>query len=361
MASWFLLRAAALLVGLAAIGTATACTRLASEFTCGTSAECALDGTAGTCEPSGFCSFDDEGCPSGRRYAPHASVALAGTCVASGGIVDGGGGDAAGPDGAVDPCAGGDQTFVAATGRCYLRVEAALASRPAGSRCADEAKVPAILSAPGELDEVRAALLTTDLGPSVYHLGLYHAGGSYRWADGTQPTSLPWGSGEPSSSLAGDVAMFAHAPGGTFVLDATPATTPGGVLCEDPVTGVRGASEYVVFHGHFQEADPAAACVALGGTLATVTSDEENLFVGELVGAGVNVLIGLGDRAVEGSYAWPTGEPYGYEDWGGGEPNDDAATADEDCTYLVGGAGPSWFDASCAQGADGFICERRLP
>jgi alpha-tubulin suppressor-like RCC1 family protein len=56
-------------------------------FVCETDQQCGGDGV---CESTGFCSFDDDQCPSGRRYGEHAASGLASQCVgaASGRVVE---------------------------------------------------------------------------------------------------------------------------------------------------------------------------------------------------------------------------------------------------------------------------------
>lgn len=51
------------------------------QFACNESSQCASAGLQGTCEPTGFCSFPDDGCPSGARYAEHSGSNVSGTCV----------------------------------------------------------------------------------------------------------------------------------------------------------------------------------------------------------------------------------------------------------------------------------------
>lgn len=60
----------------------------------------------------------------------------------------------------------------------------------------------------------------------------------------------------------------------------------------------------------------------LGGYLATITSSNENSFLGTLAGDG---WIGLTDEASEGSFLWAGGPEAGtltFTSWSGGEPND---------------------------------------
>lgn len=63
---------------MALVASTGACARVAGRFTCDESSQCVQGSVAGACEPTGFCSFPDPLCPSGRRYAVHASADLAG-------------------------------------------------------------------------------------------------------------------------------------------------------------------------------------------------------------------------------------------------------------------------------------------
>lgn len=58
----------------------TACTK-ASTFTCADSTDCKDGSFTGTCQDNGYCSFDDDACPSGQRYGDLAGGELAGECV----------------------------------------------------------------------------------------------------------------------------------------------------------------------------------------------------------------------------------------------------------------------------------------
>jgi hypothetical protein len=59
---------------------ATACTK-ASTFVCADASDCADGSFSGTCQANGYCSFDDDVCPSGQRYGDLAGDDLAGECV----------------------------------------------------------------------------------------------------------------------------------------------------------------------------------------------------------------------------------------------------------------------------------------
>ncbi len=60
---------------------ATAC-RITGTFECGIDDACRRGDDLGMCEVEGYCSFGDDECPSGRRYADNAGDGLADQCVA---------------------------------------------------------------------------------------------------------------------------------------------------------------------------------------------------------------------------------------------------------------------------------------
>lgn len=78
------------------------------------------------------------------------------------------------------------------------------------------------------------------------------------------------------------------------------------------------------------------ACLNMGGHLVTVTSAAENTFIFNLWPSG---WIGLTDEVVEGQWRWVTGEPYSYQSWNSGEPNN---SNNEDYIQFVGGG--RWND-----------------
>ncbi len=87
------------------------------------------------------------------------------------------------------------------------------------------------------------------------------------------------------------------------------------------------------------------------GHLVSITSPEEQAFVENLIAdLDKSAFIGLTDRAVEGTFAWTSGEPTDYLNWGSGEPND---FFDEDCSAAYGGSFPDesrrghWNDIQC--------------
>jgi hypothetical protein len=78
--------------------------------------------------------------------------------------------------------------------------------------------------------------------------------------------------------------------------------------------------------------DAKAAALSMGGYLATITSQAEEIFLqstsafaGAVKGEGIRAWIGLTDSNIEGEFSWVTGPEAGqllsYADWMSGEPN----------------------------------------
>lgn len=110
---------------------------------------------------------------------------------------------------------------------------------------------------------------------------------------------------------------------------AAPLEGRGGVIARDPLTGhvyeaVRGTMTWY-------EAEHAAAARTYRGTrghLATITSADEDRFIWENLRQAVVGGYWLGGfKEVSGAtardgWSWVTGEPFGYANWAGGNPND---------------------------------------
>jgi hypothetical protein len=60
------------------LGLALACGCTRGTFACEDDLACGGDGT---CQPEGWCSFPDDGCPSGQRFGEHSGEGLGGLCV----------------------------------------------------------------------------------------------------------------------------------------------------------------------------------------------------------------------------------------------------------------------------------------
>lgn len=95
-----------------------------------------------------------------------------------------------------------------------------------------------------------------------------------------------------------------------------------------------------------------AACASWSplAHLASIRNDTELGLVLDLV--TTESWIGATDIAVEGTFAWSDGEPFDFDSWATGEPNDGGT---EDCVAFR--ASGLWGDTVCSA-AKPFVCER---
>ncbi|MCA9644934.1 MAG: hypothetical protein KC492_29800 [Myxococcales bacterium] len=109
-------------------------------------------------------------------------------------------------------------------------------------------------------------------------------------------------------------------------------------------------------------------CVAQGGYLVTLTSDSENSFLAALTVETIWIGATDGRQAKEsgaGKYAWVTGEDFGYQHWGQGEPN----AADKGCGFFercyehcaTMRDDGMWNDSYCEDDEYAYVCERIPP
>ena len=139
------------------------------------------------------------------------------------------------------------------------------------------------------------------------------------------------------------------------------------------VTPTDGLLHCYWLHGGFSGWDSAEyTCASEGGALATILSSEENMFVlqvlvqANLVGPNSVVWLGASDgkasddRSGPGTYTWVTGEPWGFTNWHGGQPDGSCtcqSTNGCDCDHwLTIGEDGTWYDRNEASGRSS-ICE----
>jgi hypothetical protein len=106
-----------------------------------------------------------------------------------------------------------------------------------------------------------------------------------------------------------------------------------------------------------------AACDALPGHLAKITSVAQNTIVAQL-SLNTDSFIGATDAATEGTFLWEDGTPLTYMNFRTGEPNNGSGQYQEDCLVLSGKKSTDgWDDRPCTTGivlgagAYPYVCE----
>ncbi|XP_060565850.1 neurocan core protein-like isoform X3 [Ruditapes philippinarum] len=97
-------------------------------------------------------------------------------------------------------------------------------------------------------------------------------------------------------------------------------------------------------------------CIALGGHLVEITSEEENNFTKSILSGGSRFWIGLNDIKTEGDFVWVSSGNTAsgvYTKWAPTEPND--TLGNEDCVELYSTG--DWKDRDCSE-AWHYICEK---
>ena len=199
------------------------------------------------------------------------------------------------------------------------------------------------------------------------------------WIGSEKIAYTNWHAGEPNQDNPNeDYAMFYYKyPDGTWNDgDFGGRTQNGGTafICEwDSESAYNaylhqkenpsGSHHYEVFFIDVTTwTDAEQYCESLGGHLATITSEEENTLVYQLmIKAGyTSAYFGLSDRETEGTWIWVTGEPASYTNWHPGEPNYENSNEDYAMYYYKFSDG-TWndgdFGGSTVNGGIAFICE----
>jgi hypothetical protein len=186
--------------------------------------------------------------------------------------------------------------------------------------------------------------------------------------DGQAGTTGNGGSGPTGGTGGGGGRM--HGGGGNS--GRTPDCSPF------PTGGSVTLSSDGLLHCYWPHADAASwvdsesSCEGEGGTLATVLSAEENMFVLQLglqdqLFQGAAVWLGASDGKASndmggpGTYAWVTGEAWGYQPWHPGQPDGSCSgcNAADTCFcdhWLAFTADGTWYDRSESVPRP-YICE----
>lgn len=136
------------------------------------------------------------------------------------------------------------------------------------------------------------------------------------------------------------------------------------------VTNSANGRSYKRFDSPVTWQQAKAGCDSRGAHLATLTTQQENDFVLTqfVLGsteASQGVWLGGTDEQLEGTWRWITGEPWAFQSWNGGEPNDgggSGGTGGEDYLIAAGVTGGLWNDAGgpglgATQNLLSYVCE----
>ena len=144
-----------------------------------------------------------------------------------------------------------------------------------------------------------------------------------------------------------------------------PVGTPNGPVVCDSTTG--NCYQWVVTHLNWASARAAAEAMehnGVEGHLVTLTSPEENAFVGANLADAVNDIAWIGAYQPAGSvepaggWQWVTGEDWVFTNWCActGEPNNNGGN--EDAAHFWGGAPLArWNDIPSGDNRWGFVVE----
>lgn len=125
---------------------------------------------------------------------------------------------------------------------------------------------------------------------------------------------------------------------------------------ENSVAEPTDRHKYEIFRDTLTWEEAKAACEAKGGHLATITSQEEQKLIESLNTQNSKLWIG-GYKNSAGEWCWVTGEPWEYQNWGEGEPNNSSnVVADESCVAVWP---VKWNDLANSNTYEqsGYICE----
>ena len=132
--------------------------------------------------------------------------------------------------------------------------------------------------------------------------------------------------------------------------------------CPTAWNGFQGSC-YSLFTSRENWTEAKSHCESYGAYLVKIECAAENDFItAKYLSDGDAYWIGLTDMGTEGTWEWADGSALsGYENWGGGQPNDHAHN--QDCGAILkrsfnsGHYNGQWNDRNCL-GSRGFICEK---
>lgn len=203
----------------------------------------------------------------------------------------------------------------------------------------------------------------------------------YEWTDGSPSDYLNWAEGQPNShegreacgsadattlKLSDSVCLthlpfICEAPIGAMLTTATVPTKPPIHKCSDDDT-------WYLYNGHCYKFistvdEPGQTwygahklCREDGGELASILTEDENYWIESMIYEQAGLVMWTGGRAKLGTgYEWLDGEPFVYDNWALGEPNN--VNDQEDCICMYTNNYGYWNDQNCGH-TSGRICKR---
>ncbi len=128
-------------------------------------------------------------------------------------------------------------------------------------------------------------------------------------------------------------------------------------LCEHCKAAKHNGHIYVLFTEKCSWFDAYSHCDALGGHLATITSEEEQAFVASYMEALDTTALAytwLGGYSDGNNWHWVTDEAFEYTNWNAGEPNNTSGR--EWIVHIYPGAAYKWNDGT-PMGLLAYLCE----
>ncbi|MFC1637338.1 hypothetical protein ACFL5Z_21160 [Planctomycetota bacterium] len=195
--------------------------------------------------------------------------------------------------------------------------------------------------------------LTLDVSPAGFDVP-----GTY---DATLTVTDPYG--ETDSCTA---QVVVYDPSGDFV-------TGGGWFNQpDPIIPSFNDNYYELVEApgiSWTDADEEASAMTVGvmgefsGHLVTITSQAEQVFLSGVFGSSLQEKWYGGfqdpdEPSPDANWKWVTGEPWDYENWAGGEPNDEDGVEDGKEQYLMGWSDElTWNDGELGTDWGGYVVE----
>ncbi len=183
------------------------------------------------------------------------------------------------------------------------------------------------------------------------------AGAAYTFADGTYSIDFQIrANGYPHNTPA-DEDWFRLTASGSY---SSFASTSKPVVAK----GTYNGHTYEVYDMSMPWTEAKAYCESLGGYLASVTSEDENSFILNLIRQGDMHNYWSGGYKNAGNWLWVSGESFTYDNWASGEPNN--LGNEEAFTHFDGNTGNAWNDLGNEAenskygyklNAFGFVCE----